>query len=166
MPDHYKTMPSTKKTFPEPKRNHEQYEKPIGPVKPTTKERLQEVFNHVTGNPELKKVVGKIQDRGREINEEREPLPHDRKRAPQRFSSSMGLGPQTMSMGMPSGDLFGVGNYGGFMIDHMRPPARQNDAPKRRKKKRKTASAPAPRRNVPRMAPTGIPSHMKWMFGR
>ena len=49
--DHWKYAPSTKKTFPEPKKNWEQYEQPIGPQRPSRVER-------VSSNPYVKKVAG------------------------------------------------------------------------------------------------------------
>jgi hypothetical protein len=80
-----------------------------------------------------------------------------------------------MGMGLPANpDLFGVGQFGsmhGMMgadpFHEMQPRRNPQPAPQRKKKRKGKRRAPsAPRSLGGWSPPTGIPSHMKWMFGQ
>lgn len=166
MPDYYKKVSSTKKVFPKPE-VMEQYERPIGPTRPTTEEKVRSAISRVTGNQTVQKAGNYIKERASEISHEIETPQRERREYPnsgQRRSSSP---IQTMNMGpMPGGDLFGVGNYHGFMSDQVkRSRAPPQEAPKKRKRRKKRAAAP-PRSMRPNPGPqmTGIPKGMEWMF--
>jgi hypothetical protein len=150
---YYHMVKSKKLNFPEPRKESDQYERSIGPERPTTGERIRGAVSRVTGNQYVQGAVGAVKNRSREIAEESR-----EHRSRGRVSSRAGgMGP---APSMPH-DPFGVGGMGGFMSDpfHTAPSREYNDTP--RKKKRRRRSAPAEPRG-PQMF--GVPRGMEHLF--
>jgi hypothetical protein len=152
---HYHMVKSKKLNFPEPRKEADQYERSIGPERPTTGERIRGAVSRVTGNQYVQGAVGAVKNRSREIAEESREH-HGRG---QRISPR--VGGMGSSPSMPH-DPFGVGSMGGFMSDpfHEAPTRKYNDTP-RKKKKRRGRYAPS-NTSGPQMF--GIPRGMEHLF--
>lgn len=97
MADHWKKAPSVKKEFPEPKAT-EQYEKPLGPERPTEFERIKGKFAPITGNPYVKRATTYLSERSYQIAHE---MQHSSKGGKRRR-------PINYNLSMPGNDPFGV----------------------------------------------------------
>ena len=158
---HYHMVKSKKLKFPEPRKEPDQYARPIGPEKPSTLERITGATNRVINNPYVSGAVGAVKKRAGEIAHEsretpaRERREHRGGRRRESYDPPMGGVPQ-----MPS-DPFGVGGYGGFMHEQRAAPSRgYNDTPRKKKRRRRRYASAEP--SGPDMF--GIPKGLRHLF--
>lgn len=146
--DHYKKVKSTKKEFPEPEKM-EQYEKPIGPERPTATDRIKGAVSSVTGNRFVSGAIGKLKERSAEVAREmrENKAPKKTRRFVEPSYSPMGIQDPSFAFADPFG-----------MAPRNEP---QQRAPPRRKRRKRSVSQP---RSSPFPQMFGVPRHMRHLF--
>lgn len=153
-----------KLTFPEPKVNPNAYKQPIGPVRPTTKDRVVGAITGVLGHPQVSGAVNWVKERSRQVADEMNESPRQERRehyqpAPRRRGRKASQPRQIEYRDSPSPmmppDPFGMGLMG--MRDE---PEQYQPAPRRRRRK-----ASQPRQSeYSLMEPGYIPPSMRHLF--
>ena len=155
---HYHMVKSKKLNFPNPRTEADQYEKPIGPEKPSTLERITGATNRVVNNPYIRGAVGAVRERSAAIAHEMQETParerreHRGGRRRESYDAPMGGGITMMA------DPFGVGGFG----QRSAPRREYNDTPRKKKKRRRRYARAEPESGMVQMF--GILPHMRHLF--
>ena len=152
MKGHYQKVPSTKKTFPEPKAT-EQYEGSVGPERPSEMERIKQKLAPVTENRFIKGAISAVAARSAQVAHEIRESP-----AKERREHRGGRRRESYDMPFPAppADPFGVTGFGMPGYREEREPS-----PRRRRKRQSNGGSS---RQPPYPQMFGVPKHMRHLF--
>lgn len=157
---HYHMVKSKKLNFPNPRKEADQYEQPIGPPRPTASQRFESDHQIISGAAHRVKdaaVTGAtwMQKRGREIQQE---APRSMPRAPM---AGLPRDPFGMSR---AGSPFGGGRMTGPFMDRAGPIHREAPEPRRGKRRRRRSDDDGDDAGTAFANPFHIPKSMRHLF--
>lgn len=149
---HYTLIkPKKKLRFPKPRTVEDQYDQPIGPMKPSTSEVIKERANKVVSNQYVKGAIDFLKQRSQQVAHEMQESPRREKR-----EHKGGRKPESYDYQSVPVDPFMVGRYSGFGSN-----TNQEEYTKPRKYKRRKRKVIKEREDNDMYS---IPVHLRHLF--